>query len=126
MKKLVVAVPSTLPGGLDAAVSQHFGHCEVYTLLEVAGGCVHSVTTLPGVPHQSGGCMQPVLSLAQQGVTALIAASIGRRPLSGCSELGIEVFRSQGERSVAAAINDFLTGALERYALSASCTACAH
>ncbi len=126
MKKALIAVPSMLPGGLDAAVSQHFGHCEVYTLLEVAGGCVHNVTTLPGVPHHSGGCMQPVFSLAQQGVTTLIAASIGHRPLSGCSQVGIEVFRSRGERSVASAINDFLTGVLEHYTPSASCTGCSH
>jgi predicted Fe-Mo cluster-binding NifX family protein len=29
----IVAVPSELPGGLDAGVNAHFGHCEVYTLV---------------------------------------------------------------------------------------------
>lgn len=124
MEKLLVAVPSSLPGGLDAEVSPHFGHCAVYTLLEVANGCVYKVATLPNVPHGAGKCMEPVAHLAQKGVNTLIASGIGLRPLTGCSELNIEVFCSEGPRSVASVINDFLTGRLERFAPPAACSSC--
>ena len=126
MEKFLVAVPSSLPGGLDAAVSPHFGHCGVYTLLRVEGDCVYEVSTLSVLPHNAGDCMEPVASLAERGVSKLIAASIGQGPLHGCAKLGIEVFHSQGERSVASAVNDLLTGGLERYTSSVACAGCAH
>ena len=121
MEKLLVAVPSSLPGGLDAELSPHFGHCAVYTLLEVANGCVYNVATLPNVPRGKGTCMEPVEQLAQKGVRTLIASGLGPRPLNGCSELNIEVFCCEGPRRVASVITDFLTGRLERYAPPAAC-----
>ena len=34
----LIAVPSDQPGGLDARVGAHFGHCEVYTLAKIDNG----------------------------------------------------------------------------------------
>jgi predicted Fe-Mo cluster-binding NifX family protein len=90
MKNTVVAVPSNHPGGLESALGAHFGHCDLYTLVEVVDGEVQKVRTLPDVPHQQGGCMAPVNHLAQHGVQILIAGSMGMRPLMG--------FQSGGNR----------------------------
>ena len=30
-----IAIPSVLPGGLEAQVGAHFGHCDCYTLVDV-------------------------------------------------------------------------------------------
>ena len=54
---IIVAIPSAFPGGLEAALGAHFGHCDLYTLVKIADGQVQEVATLPNVPHQQGGCM---------------------------------------------------------------------
>ena len=66
METTIVAIPSENPGGLEAQVGEHFGHCELYTLVEIRNGAVHAVTTLPNVPHQHGGCMAPVEHLRSE------------------------------------------------------------
>lgn len=35
-----IAIPSVLPGGLEAQVGAHFGHCDCYTLVDVEDGAV--------------------------------------------------------------------------------------
>ena len=60
MERTLVAIPSDQPGGLFAQVSQHFGHCDLYTLVEITNGEVSKVSTLPNMPHEHGGCMAPV------------------------------------------------------------------
>ena len=42
MDKKIIAIPSALPGGLDAGMGMHFGHCEIYTIAEVEDGKVAS------------------------------------------------------------------------------------
>ena len=46
----LIAVPSEQPGGLDAQVGQHFGHCEVYTLASVEGGQIKDVQVIRTCP----------------------------------------------------------------------------
>ena len=46
-QSILVAVPSDAPGGLEAAPSAHFGHCDVYTLARVENGAVSDVRVLP-------------------------------------------------------------------------------
>ena len=81
MSTTLVAVPSCAPGGIDAPVSEHFGHCDLFTLVEIDDGEVVKVDSLPGVAHQHGGCMVPVELLANRGVKILIAGGMGMRPL---------------------------------------------
>ena len=93
MNQARIAIPSNLPGGLEAEVGAHFGHCEIYTVVDVKEGQVIQVSTLPNVPHQQGGCLAPVNHLAQNGVTILISGGMGLRPLMGFNQAGIEVYR---------------------------------
>jgi len=116
-----IAIPSTLPGGLEAEVGAHFGHCEVYTIVDVQGGRTTQVSTLPNIPHQEGGCLAPVKHLAERGVTALIAGGMGLRPLMGFHQAGIEVFRGAGFPSVGEAVQALLKGELAQFSREATC-----
>ncbi|OIP93605.1 MAG: dinitrogenase iron-molybdenum cofactor biosynthesis protein [Syntrophobacteraceae bacterium CG2_30_61_12] len=121
MKNTVVAIPSSLPGGLEAALGAHFGHCDLYTLVEVVDGQVKNVKTLPNVPHQQGGCMAPVNHLAQNGVNILIAGGMGMRPLMGFNQVGINVLYGAGARTVGEAVNAFLSGTLQQFTSEFTC-----
>ncbi|MBW2095099.1 MAG: dinitrogenase iron-molybdenum cofactor biosynthesis protein, partial [Deltaproteobacteria bacterium] len=46
-----IAIPSMGPGGLDGQRSGHFGHCDVFTLVDVEGGEIKAVTTIPNQSH---------------------------------------------------------------------------
>ncbi len=121
MSKRLVAIPSEQPGGLEAPVGQHFGHCDLYTVVEVEDGKVLSVGTLPNVPHQQGGCMAPVNFLAEQGVKALIAGGMGMRPLMGFQQVGIEVYFGGGAPTVGHAVSAFLVDGLQRFSTEFTC-----
>ncbi len=116
-----VAFPSNPPGGLDAALSEHFGHCEVFTLVTVNGPDVEDVKILPNPPHEHNGCMGPVNFLAQNGVRVLIAGGMGMRPLMGFDEVGIMVMHNGGARSVREAIAALGEGRLRRFASQHTC-----
>jgi predicted Fe-Mo cluster-binding NifX family protein len=121
MDSMTIAIPSELPGGLDAAIGQHFGHCDIYTIVEAQDGKITSVRTLENVPHQQGGCMAPVNHLAQNGVTALIAGGMGYRPLMGFQQVGIRVFHCAGAPSVGHAVQALLAGGLPAFSTEFTC-----
>ena len=79
----LLAVPSCMPGGLDAQMGMHFGHCDIYTIVEIEDNAIKAVSTLENVPHQQGGCMAPVQHLASHGVKALLAGGMGIVPFVG-------------------------------------------
>jgi predicted Fe-Mo cluster-binding NifX family protein len=117
----LVAIPSTQPGGLEAPVGAHFGHCDVYTLVEVKDGEIQDSKVVPNVPHQQGGCMAPVNYLAQQGVNYLIAGGMGMRPLMGFNQVGVEVYYGQGAPTVGAAVEAFAAGKLPQFTQQYTC-----
>ena len=121
METLIIAIPSELPGGLDAAVGQHFGHCDIYTIVEAKGEEIISVSTLPNVPHQQGGCMAPVNHLATNGVNVLIAGGMGMRPLMGFQQVGVRVFMGANAPSVGHAVQAFLQGRLPAFTTEFTC-----
>ena len=121
MNKTLVAVPSTNPGGLDSPLGAHFGHCDLYTVVEVEDGAIVNVKTLPNVPHQQGGCMAPVNHLAQNGVGALIAGGMGMRPLMGFNQVGIDVFYGANAATVGEAVQAFLQGQLQTFTTEFTC-----
>ncbi|MFH1035689.1 MAG: NifB/NifX family molybdenum-iron cluster-binding protein [Pseudomonadota bacterium] len=95
-----LAIPSQVPGGLDAELSPHFGHCPAFTLLEVSPQGVEEVGVLPNEGHTAGGCMAPVMMLKEAGVEALVAGGMGARPLAGFQQVGIQVYFNEGAPTV--------------------------
>ena len=126
MESYVVAVPSDAPGGLEAPLGQHFGHCDIYTLITVKNGEISGVTTLENVPHQQGGCMAPVNHLAANNVQVLVAGGMGMRPLMGFNQVGIRVFYGAAEPTVGAAVKALLAGRLAPFTLESTCGGGAH
>ncbi len=121
MTTTLIAIPSNAPGGLDAQVSAHFGHCDLYTLAELDEDGLKSVTTMPNPPHQEGGCLAPVQLLAARGVKKLLAGGLGRRPLMGFEQAGIEVFLSRDYETVGEAIKAYRDNDLPVFSLDSVC-----
>ena len=117
----IVAFPSEQPGGLEARLSMHFGHSEMFTLLTVDEGQVKEVKAVPGIPHEHGGCLAPVGFLAEQGVKALVAGGMGMRPLMGFNQAGIEVLHNSGLPTVGQAAEAFIEGKLPRFGQDQTC-----
>lgn len=113
MAKRTVAVPSEHPGGLEAPRSGHFGHCDVFTLVELDNSEILNVSTVHNGAHFQGGCHVPVQILHQSGADALIVGGIGMRPLMGFRQAGIEVFYGPQGETVRAAIDQLLQGHLQ-------------
>jgi predicted Fe-Mo cluster-binding NifX family protein len=116
-----IAIPSELPGGLEAGVSGHFGHCDIYTLVDVQDGRIAQVDTLPSVPHEQGGCLQAVQHLAGHGVTTLIAGGMGFRPLMGFTQAGIQVYLGRDSADVGEAVRALLRGDLQPFTRDQTC-----
>jgi len=118
---LVIAIPSMAPGGLDAELSPHFGHCDFFTLVTFDDGQITDVSVVSNVPHEQGGCMAPVNLLAQNGARVLVAGGMGMRPLMGFNQVGIEVFHSGGLTQVGQAVIALLEGRLPRFGQDHTC-----
>ncbi len=116
-----IAVPSDNPGGLDARVSGHFGHCDRYTLVEIDAEGVKKVETMDNPPHQEGGCLAPVRLLADRGVTKLLAGGMGRRPLMGFNQAGIEVYFAGDQPTVGQSVAAYMDGRLPAFSMDAVC-----
>ena len=120
----IIAVPSENPGGMDAAVGAHFGHCDCYTLVQLDKGQVADIRVIANVAHQQGGCMAPVKHLAENGVNQLISSGMGMRPLMGFNQMGINVFYGDGTRTVGEAVKALLGGKLKRFHHENTCSGC--
>jgi len=118
---MLVAVPSNSPGGLEAQISDHFGHCDVFTLVQVEEQQMGSVSILPNDAHESGQCMAPVMLLKEQGAEALIAGGMGMRPLSGFQQVGITVYFKAGAETVRDAIELLMAGECRQFASEQTC-----
>ncbi|MCG8533451.1 MAG: dinitrogenase iron-molybdenum cofactor biosynthesis protein [Desulfovibrionales bacterium] len=121
MSSFIVAIPSQAPGGLEAGVDSHFGHCGMYTLVSVDAGKVAEVNVIPNIPHEQGGCLAPVNYLAGHDVKALISGGMGMRPLVGFHNVGIDVFFGNGAATVQDAVEAFIKGALPRFSEEFTC-----
>jgi predicted Fe-Mo cluster-binding NifX family protein len=118
--KTRVAIPSEAPGGLDARRSGHFGRCECFTLVDVSDGEVGEVHVLTNAPHTEGGCMAPVMVLAEHMVDAIVVDGIGGRPLMGFNQVGIAVHAGRGD-DVQTAVHAFIAGGLPVVGLEGAC-----
>lgn len=121
MSSVLIAVPSENPGGLDAPIGAHFGHCDMYTLINVENGTIADVSVIPNMPHQQGGCMAPVQYLASKGVRQLIAGGMGLRPLMGFNQVGIQVYYGAGARTVGEAVQAAIDGKLAVFSQENTC-----
>lgn len=107
-----IAVPSNEKGGLDGVRAGHFGHCDVFTIIDVKDGKIENVSTIQNQGHVQGGCMVPVNLLAQNNVNALIVGGIGMRPLMGFNQVGINVYYEAERQEIKPVVEDLISGKL--------------
>lgn len=112
MKNGRIAVPSNGAGGLDGERAGHFGHCDVFTFVDVEDGEIKNVSTLQNQEHVQGGCMVPVNLLAQHNVNALVVGGIGMRPLMGFKQVGIDVYHDGERPAIKPVVEDLIMGKL--------------
>jgi predicted Fe-Mo cluster-binding NifX family protein len=112
MKNGRIAIPSVDNGGLDGQRSGHFGHCDVFTIVDVEDGEIKDVSTIPNQEHVQGGCMVPVNFLAGHNVNALIVGGIGMRPLMGFRQVGIDVYHDAVRPEIRPVVEDLIAGRL--------------
>jgi predicted Fe-Mo cluster-binding NifX family protein len=92
-KKMRVAVPAENPGGLKAPRSGHFGHCDLFTVIDLdEKGKIVNVESVENGRHEAGGCMVPVKLLKDAGVESIIVGGMGARPMQGFTDAGIGVY----------------------------------
>ena len=113
MKNGRIAVPSNGEGGLDATRSGHFGHCDVFTFIDVENGEIKKVSTIQNQEHVQGGCMVPVNLLASHNVNALVVGGIGMRPLMGFKQAGIDVYHDSQRTEIKPVVEDLIAGKLQ-------------
>ncbi|MBT4091028.1 MAG: dinitrogenase iron-molybdenum cofactor biosynthesis protein [Deltaproteobacteria bacterium] len=112
MKDGRIAVPSMENGGLEGIRSGHFGHCDVFTLIDVEDGKIKEVSTIQNEEHVQGGCMVPVQLLARHNVNALVVGGIGMRPLMGFKQFNIDVYHEAERNAIKPVVEDLIDGKL--------------
>lgn len=112
MKNGRIAIPSMGSGGMDGQRSGHFGHCDVFTFVDVEEGEIKQVITIQNQEHVQGGCMVPVNLLAGHNVNALIVGGIGMRPLMGFKQVGIDVYHDAERIDIRPVVEDLIAGKL--------------
>ncbi len=118
---MLIAIPTDAPGGLDAPISDHFGHCAAFTLVSVQEGEIGEVTVVDNVGHEQGGCMAPVMLLKDRNVDALLAGGMGQRPLAGFQQVGIDVHFRENAGSARQAVELFLEGKCRAFGEAQTC-----
>lgn len=107
-----IAIPSLENGGLEGIRAGHFGHCDVFTLVDVVDGEIVATSTLQNEEHVQGGCMVPVQLLARNNVNALIVGGIGLRPLMGFRQFNINVYYDAERPEIKPVVEDLISGKL--------------
>jgi predicted Fe-Mo cluster-binding NifX family protein len=110
MEKIRIAVPSNGKGGLDGTRAGHFGHCDVFTLIDCENGEIVDISTIENLEHVQGGCMVPVNLLAEHKVDALVVGGIGMRPLVGFQQKGIAVYHEAEREEIRPVVEDMIAG----------------
>lgn len=121
MSSMKLAIPTMGEPGLDGERSGHFGHCDVFTVVDIVDGEIVNVGSIDNPPHEEGGCLRPVNLLANAGVDAIIAAGMGMRPLMGFADAGITVLFENRTINVGEVVKMAAAGELPEMGMENAC-----
>lgn len=120
-----IAIPSNSPGGLEASRSDHFGHCDLFTIVDLDEKKeVKEVSIIANGDHKAGGCMTPVTLLHEAGIAKIIVGGMGKRPMQGFSGVGIDVYFADKNslKVVGEVVEKFISGQLPAMQIDQVCT----
>jgi len=111
-EQMRIAVASDDSRGLDAVISQHFGRCPYYTLVEVEAGKVKEVKAVHNPFYGSHGQPGQVPDfIHNQGAQVIIAGGMGPRAIGFFNQFGIEAVTGASGQ-LRDALNSYLGGKL--------------
>lgn len=124
MQTTTLAIPSETNDGLVGKRSDHFGHCPVFTLVDIQDNQIGNIRTVDNIGHDAGGCMKPVAMLADLGVNAMVTAGMGRGPFQKMQERGISVYFADllSFPDIQSAVEGFISGRLLMFGQDQLCT----
>jgi len=105
-----IGIPSDHPGGIEAVRSDHFGNCNMFTIVELdEDGSIRLVESISNKIHGAGGCMVPINLLKEALVQAVIVGGIGTKPMEKLFNANISVYFAdiRSISTVADAVNEF-------------------
>ncbi len=99
---------------LDAVVSEVFGRCPFFIIVEVDEKKILKTEAVENASAKQAGAtgISAAQAMAEKGVNAVIAGNIGPRALDVFRQFGIEAF--QGKGSAKEALQKFLDKKLEK------------
>ncbi len=124
MSNITLAIPSESPEGLTGKRSDHFGHCPIFTLVDINDNEFSNLRTVKNIAHGAGGCMKPVAMLADQGVNAMVVAGMGRGPFQKMEQHGINVYFADLQQypDVESTVQAFINNSLSAFGSDQLCT----
>jgi predicted Fe-Mo cluster-binding NifX family protein len=115
--RMKVCIPTMGNGGMEEAVSQHFGRSPTFTLVNLD---TNEVQILPNKGEHMGGSILPTDTLRDRGVQVMIVGGLGPKAIQAFAEQCIEVFVGATGR-VKDAINDWKEGNLVKASSDNAC-----
>lgn len=79
MVRMLICIPSELPGGLEAELSRSLEDSDVYNFVEIDGGADPPRISLAFQRYSchAAACLDPIEAIAKNGADAVIVKSIG-------------------------------------------------
>ena len=121
MGRRKIIIPSEYPGGLDAAPSEHFGLCAMFTTVILENGVIASVTSNKNTHILCRNCFSPIKYLLENGMDVLLVNRLGLFPFRVLEGMRIPVYYFSGYRQVRGVLDDFLHGRLRRFTHDDTC-----
>ena len=113
-----LCVPTLDDAGRSARISGHFGSAPCFAIVDTVTGVSASVSNARA-RHDHGSC-DPLSSLADQHLDAVVCHGLGRRALAKLEAAGIQVFVTEAI-DVAGALDGFGAGRVRRLTQDAAC-----
>jgi predicted Fe-Mo cluster-binding NifX family protein len=115
--KMKVCIPTMGNGGMEEAISQHFGRAPTFTLVDLNTKEVH---ILPNRSNHMGGKGLPTDMLRDQGVQVMIVGGLGPKAIQAFAQQCVEVFVG-ATGTVNDAIVDWKEGLLTKASFDNAC-----
>ena len=113
MENHIVAVPSQMPGGLEAQIDTRFGRCKVFTIVNIVDNNIGTVKIIQNGGNNAMGGAGPVAAqtIAQENVNCVLGGNYGPNAANALKQAGIATYGTQSG-SVKDLIDLFLTKSL--------------
>ncbi|MDD5217157.1 MAG: NifB/NifX family molybdenum-iron cluster-binding protein [Candidatus Omnitrophica bacterium] len=96
--------------GLESDVSQHFGQCQFFCIVDMDGETIKSSQVVPNKAQHGGGGCRAVDELLRHKINYVIAGGMGMGAQEKFAAAGVKIFGYAGKAKDA--LNDFLKNTL--------------